>query len=592
MGFPFTKKKKTKDDAHVLPAATAAHDHGAIASPEATRRNPPNKGRKKVVVGSPDTAATEASVATTMLDSLNVKHVAQDSATAADNDFEVFMGEYPEEEMQQDQDSVRKQLFHEDEVEVDKGVEEQQIKEKTAPAVENTKKPAAATAAVKDVDDQAENSKTPAAPLEEARPFQRAATIYSQEVFIDGMIQDTDDQTLVSDVGLHVKEATDDKEAASRQASTDTTSQETTDESAAQTAAVAEAITTNLPKATLLNKPSVPPQVPTELHPHREVSTPRVRSAAEIAAIAEAIAGATISPTVSRYNMDDNDEEKSYNQASLKQDATWTTAGSTARDTYEPSATSTFLNSQAVGGKKKSTARKVLDALGCTTDTTIPEQCDRPFQVSDLFYDPVCSPDFSGSEKLQPGRPYFNEDFAKQFLQTLMTKGISVLYLQPPATVGNDSLDWKGRTVSLMIEPGISGNETAIQPKLEWTTLAGGRNFEVETASLALLRILSISSSAEAMREDGDNDQDLCFFTVTSDIGDVHIFEASTPEERDLIVNGLKNVIARLTFHLIAGDTTASSELYGESKSDTTGELPSLANSTQTMNRIAHTLLA
>jgi hypothetical protein len=98
------------------------------------------------------------------------------------------------------------------------------------------------------------------------------------------------------------------------------------------------------------------------------------------------------------------------------------------------------------------------------------------------------------------------------------------------------------------------------------------------------------------MKEEGDDDRELCFFTVTTDTGDVHIFEASSPGERDQIVNGLKNVIARLAFHVIAGDTTASSELYNEdakSKSHNApvGDLPSLASPHQNMNRIAHTLL-
>jgi hypothetical protein len=303
--------------------------------------------------------------------------------------------------------------------------------------------------------------------------------------------------------------------------------------------------------------------------------------------------------------------ERKMEQQHLREQDTWSTADSTARS-YIPSLASSFqprnnslmasrsgrsFVSNASDGRsyfsssEKTTAGKILDALGCRKDTTIPG-----FSVANMFYDTAnaCDPTAKNKEPLSR-RPYFNEAFAKKFLKKLLTKGVDVLYLQPPESLGNNSLDWKGRTVTLMIEPGVAGSESAIQPKLEWSTLAGGRRFEIETASLALLRILSITSSAQEMKEAGDDDSDLCFFNVTSDTGDVHIFEASSPEERDDIVNGIKNVIARLTFHLVAGDTTASSELYNanpSSKSAPVGDLPGLGNPKQTMNRMAHTLLA
>lgn len=476
----------------------------------------------------PGTAETETVTPLSILASVNVKHA---MSSGGENDFEVFMGDYPEEVLEE-REMIRKQLFGEEE-------------DADADAKDTT------------VDKKAESSSS----------VENTATTNSQEVFPGGKVQDTDD--------VLVEEAR---------------------------AAEAKKV------------PEVMPKIQ------------RVRSAAEIAAVAEAIANATnpygrargpATPVVegkpfdeaAEYNKDEvaeierfsmKETERKMEQDHLSNQETWSTADSSARDTYDPSLASSFRrmnnslmaspgNGQHASGSQNTTARQIMDALGCGVTGD--------FSVSNLFNDTAnaCS-SAAQSSKPENRRPYFNEKFAKLFLQKLMTKGIRVLHLQPPGVSGNDSFDWKGRTVSLMIEPGMPGSDSAIQPKLEWSTLAGGQNFEVDTSSLALLRILSISGSAQEMKEEGDDDRELCFFTVTTDTGDVHIFEASSPGERDQIVNGLKNVIARLAFHVIAGDTTASSELYNEdakSKSHNApvGDLPSLASPHQNMNRIAHTLL-
>jgi len=82
-----------------------------------------------------------------------------------------------------------------------------------------------------------------------------------------------------------------------------------------------------------------------------------------------------------------------------------------------------------------------------------------------------------------------------------------------------------------------------------------------------------------------------CFLTITSESGDVHMFEANSVEERDELVNGLRNVIARLSFHLMTGDATASVELYKDDEGLEDGDLPSLPNPRLNMNRIAHAML-
>jgi hypothetical protein len=484
------------------------------------------------------------------------------AASDSGNDFEIFMGDYPE-EVVVEREMIRKQLFGEEE------------EEQTADAE--------ATAAT--ADEKAAESPS---------SLHKTAMTNSQEVSADGEVRDAD--AVPVEVVPAVK------------------------------APLIEAPRTVYEPAKEKNEQAVPEVLP---------KVQRVRTAAEIAAVAEAIYAAAaipVSPNARAHGPRTNvveeqafDEEIEYNKDemeeierfAIKEDErrmnlsvqdTWSTADSTARD-YDPSLASSFrptnnslmtspsgrsfVSTPSVfsSSEEKTTAGKILDALGCRRDTTIPG-----YSVANLFYDTAtaCNPT-AKKNKPKSRRPYFDEAFAKQFLQKLMTKGVNVLYLQPPGALENDSLDWKGRTVTLMIEPGVAGSESAIQPKLEWTTLAGGQKFEVETASLALLRILSITGSAHEMKEEDDDDRDLCFFTITSDTGDVHIFEASSPEERDQIEYGLKNVIARLSFHLIAGDTTASSELYNansNSKSASMGDLPGLVNPKQAMNRLAHTLLA
>jgi len=235
----------------------------------------------------------------------------------------------------------------------------------------------------------------------------------------------------------------------------------------------------------------------------------------------------------------------------------------------------------------------LFKVLKCNEDTTV-DGCRvvaEKFKVADLFYDRICHPMMSREKH----RPFYDEEFTLDFLRQMMTQGVTLLHLQPPASPNNPTLDWNGRSVSMMIESGTTGDNQDIQPKLEWTTIAGGQTFEVSTTSVSLLSILSINSKAsEEEKEEYDSDE-VCFFTVTTNKGDVHIFEANSVSERDRIVNGLRNVIARLSYHLISGDVTAASELYKDDalpeKGANPAELPTLAKPQQAMNRLSHALL-
>ena len=212
-------------------------------------------------------------------------------------------------------------------------------------------------------------------------------------------------------------------------------------------------------------------------------------------------------------------------------------------------------------------------------------------KVIDLFYDT--------DRSQQKDRPYYDAAFTHRFVHRMTTKGAALLALQAPKSKWNHTLDWKGRTVTMLLEKGSISprhHKEQLQPRLEWTTIAGGQSFDVATTSVPLLDIMTITAAAKDIEGDSQQEADdnLCFFTITTSNGDVHVFEANAQSERDSIVNGLKNVISRLAFHLLVGDTTASSELFDVDDHETEEEpadLPALPSPQQAMNRIAHALL-
>jgi hypothetical protein len=197
---------------------------------------------------------------------------------------------------------------------------------------------------------------------------------------------------------------------------------------------------------------------------------------------------------------------------------------------------------------------------------------------------------------------FFDESAVLRFLRRITNNGFVLLYLQPPEVAGDPSIDWNGRTVTLMIVKGTVSDEGMQTPRLEWSTVAGGLVNERMTCSVGLLEIYSITSEISGIDEEDINledGQELCFFTITTMNGDIHIFEAATKEERDRIVTGLKSILARLILHVIAGDPSATSELFiSHAHEKEKGpemipddELPLLPNPSQTMNLVAQSLL-
>jgi hypothetical protein len=143
----------------------------------------------------------------------------------------------------------------------------------------------------------------------------------------------------------------------------------------------------------------------------------------------------------------------------------------------------------------------------------------------------------------------------------------------------------------MRIRLGNSHGATLVQPQLQWTSMGGGYD-SVVTDGVDLLEIQNVLDSADTdvMMEDGVA-SDMCFFSVTTNSGDVYLFETSSYEERDRMVNGIKNLIARLCFHLVAGNEGVSSELYSEDYGQVVGDLPSLRTPSQSMNIISHAFL-
>lgn len=247
--------------------------------------------------------------------------------------------------------------------------------------------------------------------------------------------------------------------------------------------------------------------------------------------------------------------------------------------------------------KMQEVAKSLMGTFQCT-----PEQIQKiqknPIQgAMSMFYDGLYE---SEEAEENPRRPYFNEDFARRFVNRMLTNGMSLLYLQPPQTTSNPSDDWKGRTVVMKIVPGSTGTQEAIQPKLQWTTMPGGTVTKSYMTSIPILRIYSVLTAnqnlvpVDSTTADLD-DNDLCFVSITSASGKVFLFEANSVRERDEIANGLRNVIARLTFHLVAGDQKASTELYNDDRAiqeeTEPGDLPALASPRLNMNRMTHLLL-
>lgn len=165
-----------------------------------------------------------------------------------------------------------------------------------------------------------------------------------------------------------------------------------------------------------------------------------------------------------------------------------------------------------------------------------------------------------------------------------------------------DDDDWIGRTVTMVLKPGVCNAVHVMAPRLEWSTMGGGTQTSIETRFVSLLNIHSVTTSqdvADEMKEDAefdlddddqvhgnkaDDDMD-CYFTITTnDSGDVYVFEALSTDECQRLVVGIKNLSARLSNLLISGDERVLREFY-----DSYGEAEDIKfSSDEAMVRLSH----
>jgi hypothetical protein len=127
-----------------------------------------------------------------------------------------------------------------------------------------------------------------------------------------------------------------------------------------------------------------------------------------------------------------------------------------------------------------------------------------------------------------------------------------------------------------------SKNELSTMPSVD----SNGDTYTRETASYT-------NTKGTTLDEDGTIPLSSSgFFSITaSNGGNVHVFEAPSPSQRDYIVKGLKTLVRRASYQLIAGKLDICAELYGEDAAPLSGELPSLVTPTQALGRVTHSFL-
>lgn len=175
-------------------------------------------------------------------------------------------------------------------------------------------------------------------------------------------------------------------------------------------------------------------------------------------------------------------------------------------------------------------------------------------------------------------------------LQEILNVGFALIYHQS----SNEGEDWVGRSVTLVLKPGVCNLQEVVQPAFEFTSMGGGTQTGVETISVGLLDIHSIAASpnAEEMRDDMEDNEDAddelqCFFTITTNEGEVHVLEGITPEQSRRQLTGIKNLSARLSRQLIGGDAHALADFY-----DNHGESDEIRLSPEeAMVRLSHSFL-
>lgn len=162
-----------------------------------------------------------------------------------------------------------------------------------------------------------------------------------------------------------------------------------------------------------------------------------------------------------------------------------------------------------------------------------------------------------------------------------------------------DDESWVGRTVNMVFRPGACSSQKIIQPAIEWNTIVGGKSNVVETKTLNILNIDAISNNndrdatklsslpipakppAPHQNKDVETSMSMCslsftpaeeeefdcFFTITSQNGEIHLFEALNMDECFRIVAGIRYSAQRLSQILIEGNSSVlMSDFYDNSR--------------------------
>ena len=212
----------------------------------------------------------------------------------------------------------------------------------------------------------------------------------------------------------------------------------------------------------------------------------------------------------------------------------------------------------------------------------------------------------------------------------MLNVGYTLIYHKPI-----DDVCWVGRTVNLIFRPGVCSARTVLQPVIEWNTMVGGKSKYAETRTMKLLNINAISTSNAynatsgrtsgrgalssssspssnkpadsnsnsnnnntsttwcsntlAIGDGGHEDEFDCFFTITSQDGDIHLFEALNSEDSQRIVSGIKYNAYRLSKLLIEGNSKAL--LMGDFYDNSGEPQESRLSTAEAMHRLSNAFL-
>jgi len=210
---------------------------------------------------------------------------------------------------------------------------------------------------------------------------------------------------------------------------------------------------------------------------------------------------------------------------------------------------------------------KLLEIFECASLETVqkivaPSIDMLPSAVQDMLPD-------MGDVKKSVDVEYYDDAFATKFLDDILNVGYALVYHQPT----DEEENFMGRSVTMIMKRGVCSAEELAPPMLEFKTMGGGKDNQVETRSIALsdLHSISMSPNAEEMKEDVDCDDEekeelQCHFTMTTNDGGIYIFEALSSNESRRLVHGMKNICARMSKQMISGDDRLLAEFYEKEK--------------------------